>query len=31
MILELKEHGISDHDIELMIKRNPARLVEHLL
>jgi hypothetical protein len=31
MILELKEHGISDHDIELMIKRNPAHLVEHLL
>jgi len=31
MILDLKEHGVSDHDIELMIKRNPVRLVEHLI
>ncbi len=31
MIVELKEHNISDYDIELMLKRNPARLVEHLL
>ncbi|MEM2770535.1 MAG: cytosolic protein, partial [Nitrososphaerota archaeon] len=31
MIAELKEQGISDSDIERMTKRNPSRLVEHLL